>query len=55
MNKVERLAYIITSELKDRPVLERFTRAEYLQLVELVEKFCRNERKATKGENNGSI
>ena len=52
MDKIERLAYIITSEIKDRPVLEKFSQAEYRELVRRIRDFCKAELKRDK---NGGI
>lgn len=49
MDKVERLAYLVINEIKDRPDVERFTADEYLALVRRVRDFCRAEVKRVEG------
>ena len=43
MDRVDRLAYIITRELQDRAQLEKMSRAEYVQVLIKVRDFCRQE------------
>lgn len=45
MNKIDRLAYLITSEIKDRPALEKFTREEYRKLLKQIAAWIQEEMK----------
>ena len=43
MDKIERLVYLITGEIKDRPKFEKFSRDEYNLLLDRIKIFCERE------------
>lgn len=45
MDKIERLVYIFTRQIKDKPEVENFTREEYRELVRRIRDFCMDELK----------
>lgn len=43
MNKIDRLTYLITREIKDRPAMEKFTRDEYRKLLRQIAAWIQKE------------
>lgn len=43
MNKIDRLEYIFTKQIREKPTVEDFTREEYRELVRRIRDWCMDE------------
>lgn len=45
MDKIERLTYIFTRQMREKPEVEHFTRAEYREMIRRIRDWCMDELK----------
>jgi hypothetical protein len=45
MDKIERLVYLITREIEERPAMENFSRAEYQEMLKRIAAWIREKRR----------